>query len=141
MSKGNIFEYLSISSTFFNILMWLIRFQNISSSDYSKITKLCHQSGFFPKKFSATLLVKWIISHILLKKSWRKIWEQLWVPYLPLYQFYQKIKWKPELQEILMFFCEKKVISYIWNEKNANRDFLDSDDLVMVSIAQIKREF
>ncbi len=121
--------------------MWLIRFQNIKTSDYAKITRLCKKSGFFPKKFSATMLVKWIISHMLLRKSWRKIWEQLGVPYLPLYQFYQKIKWKQELHEILLFFCEKKIISYMWAQKNMTRDLLESNELVKKSIDQIKKEF
>jgi len=119
--------------------MWLLRFQNIKSSDYSKITRLCKKSGFCPKKFSATILVKWIITHILLKKSWRKISAQIWVPYLPIYQFYKRIKDKPELKEMLNYFCEKKVVSYIWSEKNITKEFLESDELIKISLEQIKK--
>jgi len=119
--------------------MWLLRFQNIKSSDYGKITRLCKKSGFCPKKFSATIFVKWILIHILLKKSWRKIAEQIWVPYLPIYQFYKRIEDKSELFEMLEYFCEKKVISYIWDEKNANREFLESDELVQKSLLQLKK--
>ncbi|MDQ7009928.1 MAG: hypothetical protein Q9M94_06560 [Candidatus Gracilibacteria bacterium] len=119
--------------------MWLLRFQNIKSSDYNKITRLCKKSGFCPKKFSATILVKGILIHILLKKSWRKISAQIGVPYLPIYQFYNKIKDKPELIDMLNYFCEKKVISYIGNEKNINRFFLDSDELVLKSLEEIKK--
>jgi hypothetical protein len=121
--------------------MWLIRFQNIKSSDYSKITRLCKKSGFCPKKFSATILVKWILIHILLKKSWRKISSQIWIPYLPIYQFYNKIKDKEEMKEMLIFFCEKKVISYIWNKKNISREFLESKELVVDSLDEIKKNF
>jgi hypothetical protein len=120
--------------------MWLLKFQNIKSSDYWKITRLCKKSGFFPKKFSATILVKWIITHILLKKSWRKISEIIWIPYLPIYQFYKKIENKPELKEMLKYFCEKKVISYIWNKKNITRDFLNSKELVNISLNQIDKQ-
>lgn len=119
--------------------MWLLRFQNIKSSDYTKITRLCKKSGFCPKKFSATILVKWIIIHILLKKSWRKISAQIWVPYLPIYQFYKKIEDKPELKDMLNYLSEKKVISYIGEEKNITRDFLDSEELVNRSLEQIKK--
>ena len=119
--------------------MWLLRFQNIKSWDYSKITRLCKKSGFCPKKFSATILVKWILIHILLRKSWRKISSQIWVPYLPIYQFYSKIKDKPELKEMLEFFCEKKVISFLWNKKNISKNFLESRELVDESLEEIKR--
>ena len=119
--------------------MWLLRFQNIKSSDYSKITRLCKKSGFCPKKFSATILVKWILIHILLKKSWRKISSQIWVPYLPIYQFYKKIENKPELYEMLEYFCQKKVISYIWSEKNISRELLNSNELVDKSLAELKK--
>ena len=120
--------------------MWLLRFQNIKSSDYSKITRLCKKSGFCPKKFSATILVKWILIHILLKKSWRKISVQIWVPYLPIYQFYKKIEDKPELKEMLKYFCEKKVISFIKDEKNITKEFLDSEELVEKSLEQIEKD-
>jgi len=119
--------------------MWLLRFQNIKSSDYNKITKLCKKSGFCPKKFSATILVKWILIHILLKKSWRKISTQIWVPYLPIYQFYKRIENKPELKEILIYFCQMKIISYIWSEKNITREFLNSYGLVEKSLKEIKK--
>lgn len=118
--------------------MWLIRFQNIKSSDYAKIKQLCKKAGFCPKKFTASILVKAIITHILLKKSWRKVSVQFWIPYLPIYQFYQKIKDKPELVEMLIFFCNNKVISYIEDEKNITKEFLESDELVKKSLKQIK---
>ena len=119
--------------------MWLIRFQNIKSSDYSKIKQLCKKAGFCPKKFSATVLVKWIITHILLKKSWRKISAQFWIPYLPIYQFYKKIEDKPELKQMLEYFCNSKVISFIEWETNISREFLNSDDLVIKSLEEIKK--
>jgi hypothetical protein len=118
--------------------MWLLRFQNIKWWDYWKITRLCKKSGFCPKKFSATILVKWILIHILLKKSWRKIAEQIWIPYLPIYQFYKKIEDKPELIDMLNYFCEKKVISYIWDKKDITRDFLESEQLIEQSLNKIK---
>ncbi len=121
--------------------MWLIRFQNIKSWDYIKITRLCKKSGFCPKKFSATILVKWILIHILLKKSWRKISSQIWVPYLPIYQFYIKIKDKQELKEMLEFFCKKRVISYLWDKKNIDKDFLESEELVENSLGEVKKIF
>ena len=120
--------------------MWLLRFQNIKWSDYGKITRLCKKSGFCPKKFSATILVKWILIHILLKKSWRKISKQIWVPYLPIYQFYKKIEDKPELKEMLKYFCEKKVISFIKDENKLTREILDSEELVEKSLEQIEKD-
>ena len=119
--------------------MWLLRFQNIKSSDYSKITRLCKKSGFCPKKFSATILVKWILIHILLKKSWRKISSQIWVPYLPIYQFYKKIEDKPELIEMLEYFCKKKVISFIWWEKRLSEKYLNWVDLIEKSLEELKK--
>ena len=119
--------------------MWLIRFQNIKSWDYRNIKQLCKKAGFCPKKISATVLVKWIITHILLKKSWRKISAQFWIPYLPIYQFYKKIEDKPELIQMLEFFCKRKVISYIVDEKNITREFLDSEELVLKSLKEIKK--
>jgi len=119
--------------------MWLLRFQNIKWTDYSKITRLCKKSGFCPKKFSATILVKWILIHILLKKSWRKISAQIWIPYLPIYQFYKKIENQPELQEMLEYFCKKQIISYIWDEKKINRRLLESDELIKISLNELKK--
>lgn len=118
--------------------MWLIRFQNIQPNDYVKIKQLCKKAGFCPKKFTATILVKSIITHILLKKSWRKVSAQFWIPYLPIYQFYQKIKDKSELVDMLNMFCETKVISYIKNEKNITKTFLESEELILESLTQIK---
>ncbi len=119
--------------------MWLIRFQNIQSSDYRKIKQLCKKAGFCPKKFSATILVKWIITHILLKKSWRKVSAQFGIPYLPIYQFYKKIEGKPELNQMLNFFCKRKVICYIVDEKNITREFLESPELITRSLKEIKK--
>jgi len=119
--------------------MWLLRFQKLKSSDYSKITRLCKKSGFCPKKFSATILVKWILIHILLKKSWRKISVQIWIPYLPIYQFYKKIEDKPELQELLEYLVKRKIISYIWNKKIFDSLFLESEESVLNSLEQLKK--
>jgi len=60
------------------------------------------------------------------------------VPYLPIYQFYKKIEDKPELKEMLKYFCEKKVISFIKDENKLTRDILDSEELVEKSLEQIK---
>lgn len=121
--------------------MWLIRFQNITSNDYTKISKMCKQAWFCPKKFTAIVLVKAIITHILLKKSWRKIATQFGIPYLPIYQFYNKIKDTPELKQMLEYFCQKQVISFIETETHISRSFLQSDNLVKKSLEQIKKEY
>jgi hypothetical protein len=85
--------------------------------------------------------VKGIITHMLLKKSWRKISAQFGIPYLPVYQFYQKIKDKKELIEMLEYFCDKKIISYIDDERNITKDFLESTDLIKKSRKQITKNY
>ena len=120
--------------------MWIIRYQNIQSADYTKIKSLCKKAGFVPKKFSATILVKWILSHIFLKKSWRAIATQFGLPYLPIYQFYQRIKSKPELLEILEYLWNKWIIIYMADWESITREMLESWELITSSISRIKKE-
>ncbi len=39
---------------------------------------------------------------------------------------------------MLNMFCETKVISYIKNEKNITKTFLESEELILESLTQIK---
>ncbi len=119
--------------------MWLIKFQCIKSKDYNKISRLCKKAWFCPKKFSTIILVKWILLHILLKKSWRKLWEELWIPYLPIFNFYKEIKNSKEIKEMLKYFCERQIIIYIWEEKIIDKKFLEKKETLEKSLEEIKK--
>jgi len=40
---------------------------------------------------------------------------------------------------MLKYFCEKKIISFIKDEKNITKEFLESQTLVEKSLEQIKK--
>jgi hypothetical protein len=40
---------------------------------------------------------------------------------------------------MLEYFCNKKVISYIWEETQINKDFLESTELIEKSIKKLKK--
>ncbi len=77
--------------------------------------------------------------HILLKKSWRKLWEELWIPYLPIFNFYKEIKNSKEIKEMLKYFCERQIIIYIWEEKIIDKKFLEKKETLEKSLEEIKK--
>lgn len=103
--------------------MWIIRFQNIKSRDYNFISRLLKKSWFITKKIPEIVLVKWIIIHIFQKKSWRYIANSFWISHFALFNFFNFIKDREELNNILNEFIDRRILLYI----NENKQFTNSD--------------
>ncbi len=121
--------------------MWLIRFHLVETRDYNKIDRLLKNLDGIPQRVSSMLLIKWTIIHLLEKKSWRRIAEQLSIPYLTLYYFFNKIKATQVFRDILLYLIDRRILLCIWEEKNITNHYLQGDAIIEISKNELETLF
>lgn len=119
--------------------MWIIKFQNIKPRDYNFLSRLLKKSWFISRRISDLVLVKWVIIHIIQKKSWRFIANNFWVSHIALFNFYNFIKEKEELKIIFHEFIDRRILLYISENKQYSNDYLDKD-LGIIDLTKIELE-
>lgn len=108
--------------------MWLIRIHKIETKDYNYIKRVFDKMWFFPKKIPQIIFVKALFFHLLQNKSWRNIATILNCNYLSLFNFYSNYKENEKIYEILYYFAERRIIVFIWKQKNFTNDDLDNNN-------------
>ncbi len=111
--------------------MWIIRYQKITSSDYNYVNRILKKSSFIPRKFSWVILLKATISHILQRKSWRNLSKEFWVWHIALFNFYNFIKEKQELEIIFHRFIDRRIILFLGEKPIIKQDYLDNSDEII----------
>ena len=114
--------------------MWLIRFHLIETRDYNYVNRICRKMGIAPKRASDIVLIKAILLHIFQKKSWRTVALEVGISHVTAFQFYNEIKNKNELHDVLSYFIERRIILSILHEKNITREYLESDEILQKSL-------
>ncbi len=119
--------------------MWIIRFQNITSSDYNYINRVLKRACFFPKKFSCIILFKATIIHVLKRKSWRSLQKEFWINYITLYNFYNSIKNKEVFLQIFHRFINKRIILFVGEKRLITKEYLDnSKDIIILTKRELE---
>ncbi len=106
--------------------MWIIRFHKLESKDYNFASRALKKMWFSPRKISPICFIKALFFHELQKKSWRAIWNLLWVNYIVLYNFYNKNYDNPLIKKIFYYFLETRIIVFVWEKKSFSNKELDS---------------
>lgn len=119
--------------------MWIIRFQNIKPRDYNFLSRLLKKSWFISRRIPDIVLVKWVIIHIIQRKSWRIIANNFWVSHIALFNFYNFIKEKEELKIIFHEFIDRRILLYINENKQYSNEYLDKD-LGIIDLTKIELE-
>lgn len=119
--------------------MWLTRFHLIEPRDYNRISRMCERSGFVAKKFSPLVLVKGILLHIFMKKSWRAIASELGVPHIAIYHLYQSLEGTSEMREILEYAITRRIVLYARDDRHITREILESEEIVRESMTELER--
>jgi hypothetical protein len=119
--------------------MWLIRFHKLEPRDYNMISRQLEKAWFSTRKISPIIFIKSSIEHILNKKSWRQISNNLPYSHIPLYNFYNKFKNTPEFSQILFTLANRRIILNIKGKNNVSQEYINnSEELLELTLTHLK---
>ncbi len=61
------------------------------------------------------------------------------VSHVPLYQFYEQIRMTPEQDELIEYMIHRRVALWIQDEKHITHELMESDGILMDTIAEYQR--
>lgn len=119
--------------------MWLIRFHKLEPRDYNMISRQLEKAWFSSRKISPIIFIKSSIEHLINKKSWRQISNNLPYSHIPLYNFYNKFKKSPEFLKILFTLVQRRIILNIEGKKQiSEHEINNSPEVLELTLSTLK---